>query len=391
MKRKKWLWLFPMFFLLTGCYNYRELNDLGIVSAVSIAKEEDEYVLTVEVVNPKKQQDSSSANEPDFVIYTSKGKSLQEAFRKVVKESPSKLYGGQIDILIINEDTAKEDLSSVMGFFARDPEIRSEFYVLIGKSEDVLKVTTPLINVSSQNILDSLKANNQYYGASNLITYHDLISVYLNKRQEIALPTIESIGNTEVGEDIENISSTKSESNSIISSMAVFKDNQLVGYLSEQESIFYNVVMGNANTFLVRSDYKDEQYVVNEVLKTSTEIEADVKKKKVTITIKGKAAISEVNYDCNLDDVKTIDKIQKKLNKDIETGIQMMVKTVQKKFDSDIFGWEDLFYKTDVFSYKEMKDDWEEKIFTDLEVEVKSDITIFEKGNLIGGIFDEKK
>ena len=55
-------------FSLTGCYNYRELNDLAIVSGISIAKVDDKYELTVEVVNTKKEQDTSNARETDFII-----------------------------------------------------------------------------------------------------------------------------------------------------------------------------------------------------------------------------------------------------------------------------------------------------------------------------------
>lgn len=388
---KKFLLLIPILFLLTGCYNYRELNDLAIVSGISIDKEGEEYILTAEVVNPKKETDASSGKEPGFIIYTSKGKSLQEAFRKVVKESPKKLYGGQIDILIIDEDTAKSALNSIMDFFARDPEVRSEFYVLIGKSENVLEITTPLINISSQNILNSLESSNKYFGTANLITYHELINNYLNEKQEIALPTIETIGNEETGQNIENMENTTSESTSIISNMAVFKNNKLKGYLTEQDSIFYNLVMSNTQTFLVRSEYGKDEYIINEVIEASSNMDANVKKKKITISIEGKAAISEVNYKCNLDEEKTIEKIQKKLNEDIEKKVKSMIKTVQQEYNSDIFGFQDLFYKTDVYAYKEFKDDWYNNIFKELEIDVKSNVTIFEKGNLIGGIFDEKK
>lgn len=388
---KKILLLLPLLFLLTGCYNYRELNDLAIVSGISIDKENDEYILTAEVVNPKKESDASSSNEPQFITYTSKGKSLQEAFRKVVKESPKKLYGGQINILIIDEDTAKSNLNSIMDFLARDPEVRSEFYVLIGKSEKVLEITTPLINISSQNILSSLESSNKYLGTANLITYHELINHYLNNKQEIALPTVETIGNEEFGQNIKNIENTTNKSTSIISNIAVFKNNKLKGYLTEKNSIFYNLVMGNTQTFLVRNEYGKNEYIINEVIEASSKMEANVKKKKITISIKGKAAISEVNYKCNLDDKKTIKRIEQKLNNDIEKNIKQMIKTIQKEYNSDIFGFQDLFYKTDANEYKKFKNDWYNNIFKELEIEVKSNITIFEKGNLIGGIFDEKK
>ena len=40
--------------LLTGCYNYREINNLAITSAVAIDKIDDEFEITVQVINTKK-------------------------------------------------------------------------------------------------------------------------------------------------------------------------------------------------------------------------------------------------------------------------------------------------------------------------------------------------
>ena len=133
---KKIILLLPLLFLLTGCYNYRELNDLAIISGVSVSKVDDIYKITAEIVNPKKEQDASTSKETDYIIYEGEGKSMQEAFREIVKESPQKLYGAQMDILIIEEETAKEGIGDIIDFFARDPEVRSEFYVLISKTDE---------------------------------------------------------------------------------------------------------------------------------------------------------------------------------------------------------------------------------------------------------------
>ena len=203
---KKCLFLIPIIFLLTGCYNYRELNDLAIVSGVSVSKNKDTYNIIVEVVNPKKEQDTSSGKEPDYVIYEGVGKSMQEAFRNIVKESPQKLYGAQIDLLIIDEKTAMEGISEILDFFARDPEVRSEFYVVVSKSNDALKVISPLVNLSSKNIVNSLESTNTYMGTVNLVTYHELLSNFINPYIEIALPSIELVGNEDVGETNLNMS-----------------------------------------------------------------------------------------------------------------------------------------------------------------------------------------
>ena len=61
MKIKNKLCLLLIIFMLTGCYNYRELNDLAITTAFGIDKDENGYKMTFQVVNTKKS--SSQDND----------------------------------------------------------------------------------------------------------------------------------------------------------------------------------------------------------------------------------------------------------------------------------------------------------------------------------------
>lgn len=386
---KKLYFLIPTLLLLTGCYNYRELNDLAIISGVSISKDNDIYKITTEVVNPKKEQDTSSGKEPDYIIYEGTGKSMQEAFRNIVKESPQKLYGAQIDILIIDEQTAKEGITDILDFFARDPEVRSEFYVVISKNNEALKIISPLINISSKNIVNSLESTNTYLGTANLITYHQLINDFLNPHIEIALPSIEMIGNLNFGETIENIETTEAKAKNIISNMTIFKDNQLIGYLTKKESLGYNIITNNTKTFLIRNEYDNQKFIVNEIINSSTEIKPNIKDKKITITINGEASISDVNYKINLENPKELAFIEKELNNNIETLIKDTIKNTTQKYNSDIYGFKDLFYKTNPKEYKEIIKTLDDNFLKELKIKVKSNITIIEKGNLNGGIYNE--
>jgi spore germination protein KC len=252
---KKILVIIPILFLLTGCYNYRELNDLAIVSAISLSKNKDNFEIVVQIVNPKKEQDTSSSNEPDFVTFKSEGKSLQEAFRLIVKESPKKIYGTQMQLLIIDEDLAKDGIKDILDFFARDPEVRNEFYVLIGQDKDILEILTPLDNVSSQNITESLEANSKYLGYTNIVTYNDLLSNYQSDLVELALPSIKLMGNADNGSEEENIENTKADASVVLGNIGVFKNNKLLGYLSEEESLAYNFITDNVTGTIITNNY----------------------------------------------------------------------------------------------------------------------------------------
>ena len=308
---KKILLIIPIIFLLTGCYNYREINELAIVSGISITKEGNDIKLTTEVINPKKEQDASSGEEPEFITYTKKAKSIQEAIRKMIQDSPRKMYGAHIEILVIDEKIAKENLIDILDFFARDPEIRSEFKVLIGKSDDVLKITTPLEKISSQNIRNSLENNSKYLGYANVMTYHELISNVLNPNIELVLPVIDIKGDKKEGEGKTNISNTTNEATPNLSGMAIFKNNQLKGYLTEKEELTYNILTNEAKNFFIRTSTKNNQYIVHKLIRFSSKMEFNKKTKEIEITLKGNSAIADVNEKIDLENLKEVTNLEK--------------------------------------------------------------------------------
>ncbi len=383
---KKMIFIIPIIFLLTGCYNYREINELAIVSGVSIRKVDDEIELTTEVINPKKEQDASSGEEPEFIIYTSRAKSVQEAIRKMIKESPRKMYGAHIEILVIDEGIAREYLMDILDSFARNPEIRSEFKVLVGKSDDILKITTPLEKISSENIRNSLENNNKYLGFANVVTYHELISNVLNPNIELVLPVLSMKGNVNLGEDKENISNTSVKATSIIDGMAIFRNNKLIGYLTEEESLTYNILRDSAKNFFIRTSGHDNEYIVHEIIRLSSKMEFDKNKNEMKITLTGKSAISEVNEKIDLENLEEVSKLEKELNQELKKMVERSILSIQKKYNSDIFGFGDVIYKSYPKYFQKIKDEFKQDGFQNMKVNVSVKIKGQEKGNLNRGV-----
>ena len=172
-----------------------------------------------------------------------------------------------------------------------------------------------------------------------------------------------------------------------MANISVFKDNKLLGYLNKDESIVYNFIRDNIKTTLIRNDYDNGEYIVNEIIDAKTKMKADIEKNKITITINGKASISEANYSTDLSRAKNIKKINDDLNNNIEKMIKDNVYNIIDKYDSDIFGFGELYYKTNPKYFNKIRDKWYSDYFNNIDIEVKSKITIFEKGNLNGDIY----
>ena len=387
MIKRIFLYLFILI-CVTGCYNYRELNDMAIVSGVSVSLSDNGYEVSVEVINPKRQQDAAGSEEPDFIIYKGCDTSIQEALRKITTLSPKKLYLSHIGVLIIDESVAKKNLPNILDYFLRNPEIRGQFYVLVGKSSDVLSITTPLENISSDNILNSLKTNAKDLGYANLVTFHDLVSEYLNPYQEIALPVVDIYGDKSKGNSVDNIKSTERGAYSVVSGIAIFKDNHFVHYLEGEDALIYNIVHGNAKNFLIKVNDKNDNFFVCEVLQEETDISVH-KDKRVTISITGRAIIGENFTTYHLEDANVIESFEKKLNLSLQDMVEDSVSKNIRQFHTDVYGFQLHFYQRYPSFIQNLKRNWNDSVLDKLNIYVKSNIKLVEKGNLNGGITHE--
>ena len=309
---KKILIIIPFILtLLTGCYNYEELNNLAIVSAISISlNKNNQYEVIVQVVNPKKEQDSSSSNEPDFITFESTGSTLHESFRKLTKKSLKRIYGNQMQVVIIDESIAKNNLKDILDFLIREPEIRNEVYILIGKDKNILKILTPLNNISSQNIKESIENDTKRLGCSKIITLSDLIKDYKNPNIELTIPSIKISGNSNDGKEEKNLEQSQTDTSIELDGIAVFKDNKLKGYLTDDESLTYNFITNKIKNTLIKLNYNNNnEYIITETLSSKTKLIPNNKNNTITINIKGTSAITELNKKIDIEKKENINKL----------------------------------------------------------------------------------
>ena len=305
-----------------------------------------------------------------------------------------------------------------MDFIYRDPDIRNEFYVVMTKGNspsDVLKVMTPLVNISGEDIANSLINSNEIMGINESIMFSDLLNKYLNPRCDVVIPSVEiinsrdnrgkNIGNISdsvnnnrdekdmdksekdmEGESTENLKKSDYDANILISTMGVFRGSEFLGFLTEEESISYNFITGNLNKTLVEYECDDNKFVVLDIIKIKSGMDV-LKGGKISIKIGGRASIAETHCRMDLQDEKVIMRINKRLNERIEGMVKKSFYSIRDKYKSDIFGIEDMYYKKMNGYYKTVKRDWDE-YFRNIEIEVESDVNLFSKGNGLGGIYE---
>lgn len=391
MKRIKFLIL--LLPLLSGCYNYRELNELGITTAVSIDYKDNNFYVIAEVINPIKQQDASSSNNSPFVNYNSSSSSLQDAFRKVVLESPRQLYAAQLEIIVLSEEVVNNHLEEVLEYFARNPEARTEIKMIVAKTEDSTKaitLQTLLTSLSSSNIINSLDLQSKVLGMSYPVTLNELLNMYIDPYLEVVLPSMTLYGNYEIGDEKENITTSSPKAIVKIDGSTITKDNKILGYLDLEESKILNLINGKLKETIIKMNYYDG-YIIFEPNRIKVSRELDIKNNIIKINISGYSKTKEIQSNINLKDPKEVEKLNKALNMELEKKITDTFNSIREKYDTDVFGFQELYYRTNYKYFKENCTNWYEDIYPKIKLEVKANVRLYEKGNTLGGLRYERK
>ena len=99
--------------VLTSCNGSREVNELGIVVSTAIDIEDNQLVLTHEVVVPENSVSTNTSETDTSAIYVQgRGNTILEAIRNTTLKFDRRLFLAHNRLFILGEDLAKQGLSS---------------------------------------------------------------------------------------------------------------------------------------------------------------------------------------------------------------------------------------------------------------------------------------
>ncbi|WP_157967399.1 MULTISPECIES: Ger(x)C family spore germination protein [Paraliobacillus] len=379
--------------VLTGCWDRRELSDLGIVAGMAIDKDPitGEYVLTSQYIRPAAESTQSpTPEEPNLVVSTT-GKSLAEVMRKSNKTIDRKSFFAHNKIIIISEELARDGLIPIIDSFQRGKEVRGHVWFSIAKdieAKELLQIKKNGISRVPANSLHGLFENAEHDAvATNMLTYYKQVLeagedpvVGVLTREETEIKPFEQVE---------------------LSGGAVFKEDKLVGFLNESDTRGYNWIreegpMNDRGTMSLPSLLEEGKLATILLQQASSSITAKVgSDNQITFTIDVEQKARMTGQEAT-EAIKTRKEITDYLNdlqvvaeKEIETEIREVIDKAQEEFQSDIFGFGDILHKQYPKVWKKEKDNWSDT-FVDVAYTVNVKVNITSSG-LIQGPFKPKE
>lgn len=340
---KKILIIILTLLLCTGCFDYKEINDLAIINAIGVDYENDEYVITLEILNDQIDKDSSKITSYTKVGH---GKNLTSAIENAADKLSKQLIFNHIKLMILSKSIIEEKFENIIDLFLRNTYFRENFYVISAtknKPETLLNHTTNEAPIASTAITDTLES----------IRYSSNTNV-LKKFDEM----VEEVITYGIDTCFSNI--TLKDNEFIVDGMSIFNNYSFKSNLSNEYVKIYNLLTDNFDrpTYTINYDNLSFTTAIN-----NGKINAEINNGSINVTgnLMGRIIDNDPKY--NIRDPKNLERIDNDFTNLLNKKIPEFIKVLQDN-NSDILGITRNYYKK---TRTKDKDYW-------LKLDIKSNI-----------------
>ena len=312
---KKVILLLILVFICTGCYNYKELNDLGIVSAMGISKDGEVYNLDIQLLNVL-DSEKSGLNKSPITVISGQGKTIFEAIRSMNKKTSKVFFLADVDYVFLDKSVLNDSIDEIMDFLVRDTKLSLNFLIITStqnSSLDILSSISHFDTNSANNLYNAIINSEKRYGGINSLHVRELVSNYYSKGKDTIFPNV-YIKDTNNSSENDSLEDSKSESYVEVKNMVFFKDNEVIE-LTDEETKGVNFLRNKIKNASLTIEC-DGGYFTIETLESKIKLKSKLNID--TINVKGNVGAEIVYYGCknNLDDANVLKNISKKVIKD---------------------------------------------------------------------------
>ncbi len=320
---KKIIIIITILLLCTGCYDYKEINDLAIISAIGIDYEDGTYITTLEVLNDEQEKDSAKLTS---YIKKGQGNTLTSAIEDAADKLPKQVTLNHVKLMVLSKAIINTKFKNIIDFFLRNTYFRENFYV-VSSLEDtpdkVLSLTTsdaPIASIAITSILENM----DYSSNSNILKKFNEIN------EEIITYGIDT--------SFSNIKLNNKDF--LVDGMVIFSNYDYKGKLSSEDVKLYNILRNNFDRPSISKKF-DNKYFTIAINDGSTNLNINKGSIYITGNLMGRILDNEANF--NIKDEETLSYLDNEFSQELNTKFTSFLKTLQEK-ESDILGLTKKYY-----------------------------------------------
>ena len=363
--------LTALLLLCPGCWDYREIEQSSIPSAVGVDLREDGLLsfssLLVQPLPPGEA--GSSTLEP--VLVTSEGRGVAIAARRNMLSLSKVPEWAHVRAFILGEKLSKNDLSQAVDFMTRNRNLRPDISLFISSAvtpEEILATQFPQTNDLGSGLLSLVKLNQEQLGIYVPITMEEFTYRLSTPGIEPLVPQLTlteapSAGNVSDGQTDADRNQTNNKKKQLsLSGAAAFKGRKVAGSLNETECRGYRWLSSSSTEgglFIIPSPLNPEENITLETIYFSTQSRPELIDGQINIKIKVNVLLNfyEESGTAPVLAQELVGQIEAAAAREIERQIKSCISRSQE-LDSDFLGWGRLVYGYYPSEWEALQTEW---------------------------------
>lgn len=383
-------------FILAGCWDRRELNELGITSATGIDWSDGMWTISYQVIVPSGMWSgggggSGSTSQSSVHVFSAEGRTIRDAASKSSLEIPRQLYFAHTNTIIIGKQAAEHGLSEVVELYLRNVEARETVVMAVteGSASDVLKLFVPLEKVPGDALNKIMLKEEMIFGYYPAIRVVDFARGLYSDSRAVGVPEINLKGkrDNKARKEISSLDifkKTFSDSKLTMTGLSVFKDARRIGRLDLIESFGVSWLSDKVKNSVIAvpcpansdSNSNPNAFSTFRINKVKTKVTPQKAGNRIQMLVQTDVSGELLESECKLDLTKN--EGVRKLSNSIEQEIKGIMETgwkAIKRLNADLPGFTDKIHRKYPKDWKVMKDNWSEQ-FPKLAVETQVRVSI---------------
>lgn len=235
--------------MTTGCWDKKEFNQMALVQTMAIDKQDDQYLITLQIITPKAGEKGITAE--NLWILSGKGESVAMALENASLSAPRSIYLRQMDLVLFGEGVLKEDIVAGFRYLVGNNMMRRRNHLLAipGNASEIVQAKTELGKTDIFYLANLLKDQEQNIKYSTTIL-NDCVIASSSVSRAVFIPSV----------------AVQSEKEVTLDGGALLKENQLVGWVDQDWVDGYYWIKGRTkkNSVVLQDIWEDNDMITME-------------------------------------------------------------------------------------------------------------------------------
>ncbi|KEO79519.1 Ger(x)C family spore germination protein [Paenibacillus polymyxa] len=395
----RFILVLAILFILAGCWNRVELNELWVTAATGVDMMDDgQWMMSYQIIVPSAIASgtgggSGGTSQPASHVLSVKSKTYNQALSYSNLETSRRIYIAHNRVIYIGKRAAEQGMDRLIDFYLRNTEAREMVSLIVtdGLASDLLKKLLPPEKLQGAAMAELVDKESDILSLFPKVRVYDFVLSMNSESKSIGVPVAELIGerdhqNEQEAESLNVFKKTSAPLKLALTKLAVFQKGKLKGFLNKEESLGVSYLSQKINNTEISFPCSEQpsREMYSSILVNSANVKLTPRKTSshytMQVGVKINGTLNETTCTKDISKTKTIHDLEEEIAKEVTSTINKGWAKLQE-LGVDATGFADRIHRRFPREWETVKKDWDQE-FKKIELDIRVDARIQRPGLL---------